>query len=320
MKRISLLLCAALLLAGCSDDDCPSCPGSQDPPEPTLDNIWPHADGTRWTYDLRYAVHDGPEPSEDVPPLPTMEELHAALQQPVDTPQQTLDSGLYRLEFDGEITSETGVTGQDLVESVYAPVGGERSMRWEPARYEERFLQLVARFRPDLREAIGGGAGEVPTAPDKELDEMGTLYFLGAYVFAAEDTGYYGYGDVSTGHAWSYLEGDLTPGSSWSLELLGGGSDLWLHGQIWSVGEQEIGGQVHPEAVTVLYVVDLGVQQEADDEGNLIGMTRSYMSGITVFAPGVGPVACTERHVFAGGGPLGGPSLITESRCILVGR
>jgi len=317
MKRFLFILLATSLLSGCSDDDCPSCPQSPDPAAPALDNIWPHADGERWTYDLQYAVHEGLAPSEEPPPLPTMAALHAALRQPVTPPQQSLDTGLYRLEFAGEITSETGITGQDLVETVYAPIAGETVLRSAARRHEESFLALVARLRPDLRATIAERWGVRPGVADKSLADMGTLFFLGAYVFAAEDTGYYGYGDVSTDHTWAYLEGDLTPGSSWSLELLGGGSDLWLHGRIWSVGEQEIGGRVHTNAVEVMYLVDLGVQQEVDEQGNILGRARSYMYGTTLFVPDVGPVACVERHVFAGNELLGEPSQITETRCTL---
>ncbi len=176
-----------------------------------------------------------------------MADLHAALGQPVATPEPSLDTGLHRLEF-----------------------AGEAVLRSAARRQEERFLEVVARLRPDLRATIAERWGVLPGVADR------------------------------------------------SLELLGGGSDLWLHGQIWPVGEQEIGGRVHADAVEVMYLVDLGVQQEVDEGGDLLASVRSYMDGTTVFVPDVGPVACIERHVFAGSGLFEEPSQITESRCVRV--
>ena len=56
MKTRSLLV---LLMAGvflmtvsaCRDDD-------HDGVWPTMSNIWPHADGTSWTYEMDYAEYD----------------------------------------------------------------------------------------------------------------------------------------------------------------------------------------------------------------------------------------------------------------------
>ncbi|MEZ4388844.1 MAG: hypothetical protein R3D98_14970 [Candidatus Krumholzibacteriia bacterium] len=319
-NRILSILLAVLFLAACSDDDCADCPEQPGDLEPTLDNIWPHADGTTWTYDLRYDVHEGPVPADEVPPLPTMAELHAALQAPVAEDLLSSDLGLYRLQFDGMVTTDTDITAQNLVETIYAPVGDVRTVVAEPRDRQDRFLRLVARVRPDLRSLLAERFGF--SAPDaaKSLDEVGTIFFLGAYAFAAEDTGYYGYGDVSVDHTWTYIEGDLAPGTSWSLELLGGGSDLWLYGQVWSVGDQEVAGATYANAVEYMYVVDLGIQEEVDEEGNLLGSIRSYMYGATVFVPGVGPVACQERHVFGGSADLQDdePTRIFNHRCTLV--
>ena len=289
---LALALLLVIPLLGCGDDDDPTCPDTGDDPTPTLANIWPHADGTGWIYDLQSSLYAPAEGTGDAPPLPTMEELHAAAQLPVTEDLLEREDGLYRLLFDGPITSDTGITGQDLVESVYMPV--EETKR--AAAATDPLLPLLYRVRPDLRPRLAAVVD-----PEKALLEVPDgLYFMGAYVFAAEDTGYYGYGDINTQHAWTYLEGDLQPGDTWTLQLVPGiTDDIWLHGRIWSVGDWSDGRRTWSNAVECLYLVDMGLARQTDEQGNLIATYRQYMYGITVFVPTVGPVSCLERRVLA---------------------
>jgi len=318
-KRIALICVLAFALAGCSDDDdCPECPGPPEPPEPTLGNIWPHADGTSWIYDLEYGHYAGLAIDDEEPPLPSMEDLHAALQEPVDTEELSLDLGLYRLRFDGEVTTESGAVGQDLVETFYGEVDLTLRAADDARSVEQRFLRTLARVRPDLRPAIQARLGG-EMAGTKDLAAATAPFFLGAYAFAYEDSGYYGYGDLNTEHAWTYLEGDLSVGSEFALQLVSDlTDDVWLYGRIWSIEDREIAGVTWSHALESMYVVDLGVQIVTDDEGNQIGYFRSYMYGTTIFVPDVGPVACHERHVLAPDDILQDPVAgIEEYRCVL---
>jgi hypothetical protein len=313
---ILFILAAALLMVGCDDDD-PTCPEPEGTPTPTLANIWPHADGTSWLYDLTVASYEPYPALEDTVPLPSMDELYALLAAPVTEDLLNHEEGLYRLQFDGEITTDTGITGQDLVETYYAPLDGLNGAD-KGAEAADPLLSFLYQTRPDLRDNIIAHVG-----PEKEfLDESGTIFFLSAYVFSAEESGIYGYGDVTTGPAWTYLEGDLEPGSSWSLQLVPGvADDIWLYGQVRSVGDWTEGDRTWNNAVECFYLVDLGLQAQTTEGGDLLGVYQSYMIGVTVFVPGVGPVACHERHVLApfddnlGEAEDGG---IFEFRCLLV--
>jgi hypothetical protein len=300
MRSVIVILGIFLLLAaaGCNDDDCDD--GLTTPPadQPTMANIWPHADGNDWVYDLEFNVHAAQEAVDPVPPLPTMAELHTALGQPIATEQISSDPGLYRLTFEGNVTTDTGVTGQNLVERVYDVVWEERKSA-SPAG-DDDFLRTLARSRPDLRPAIAERLGLPAESLDKSLDEAGHLFFLGAYAFAAEDSGYFGYGDLNTQHAWVYLEGDLEVGSTFSLQLVPDlTDDVWLYGEIWSVGDREVGGVQYANVVECMYLVDMGIANVTDAYGNPEGEFRSYMYGVTLFVPELGPVACQERRIVA---------------------
>ena len=75
------------------DDDCIDCPPADLPPEPTLANIWPHAEGTQWVYDFDFNQYAGPDLTDPPPPLPSLADLHAALQLPIPTDLIEADEG-----------------------------------------------------------------------------------------------------------------------------------------------------------------------------------------------------------------------------------
>lgn len=292
-RYLPLVFLAGLLLGGCNDDDCPQCPDGET--APTLANLWPHADGNRWIYDGQLALYPGPEISEFPPELPSLAQLHAALQEPVSGQPDSLDVGLYRLAFQGTLTTDSGMTAQDLTETWYVAAGPTRS-----APRDRDFLHLLATVRPDLRGKIASLQGLPPGNSGKSLPPDHEPYFLSAYAFACEDSGYYGYGDLDRRHAWTYLAGDLSPGSEFSLQLVPAlADDIWLHGRIWSVGAYSQDGHTWPNAVEVMYRVDLGLNEEVDENGDPLGYSRPLMYGVTVFVPEVGPVASLERHELA---------------------
>lgn len=297
-RLIPLILLAGLLVAGCNDDDCPQCPAPVS--APTLANIWPHADGTSWVYDGQLALYPGPEVSETPAELPSMAELHAALQDPVPGQPDSLDTGLYRLAFAGNLTTDSGMTAQDLTETWYVEAAPSKSLWAAPADRDRDFLRLLAGARPDLRVKMASLYGLGPEEPGKVLPPGHDPYFLSAYAFAYEDSGYYGYGDLDQRHAWAYLAGDLSVGSEFSIQLVPAlADDIWLYGRIWSVGTYAQDGHTWTNAVEVMYLVDLGLQEEVDENGDPLGYSRPLMYGVTVFVPEVGPVACLERHELA---------------------
>jgi hypothetical protein len=131
---IILGLLGACLLS-CNDKDnpkCPVCPGDSSV-EPTLDNIWPNADSTAWTYAI--TQRQWPDSmtaglyanAEDVPPAPAIDEIRDSLwvQDVGDSVHTVL--GTYRLQFLGRVTTESGAEAQFLSDVVYAEADGSSS-------------------------------------------------------------------------------------------------------------------------------------------------------------------------------------------------
>jgi len=296
-KRLALLCLLPLLLVGCNDEDCPDCP---DPaPMPTMSNLWPHADGTGWIYDLDYEMYPAPPATDPVvQPMPSMAELHDALAT-VPAGDPIMDrQGLYRLRFEGEVTTESGVTAQNLVGTIYDPDEPSLTLTSGAADGERRLLRLIAAARPDLRGRILDKLGETESAL-KDVARFSNFYFLNGYAFAFEDSGYYGYGDLNPRHSWVYLEGDLDVGSEFSMQLVPElMDDIWLYGQVWSIADRVVAGIAWQNVLECMYAIDLGVAVATDENGEPIGEYRSFIYGATLYAPGTGPIASRERWVF----------------------
>lgn len=296
-----VLICLLGFLCSCSDDDdCPTCPGEI---TPSLNNLWPHEDGTDWAYDFQFKYHEGLVDPELT--LPTMEVLHEKLLSAVDTDLISHDQGIYRQTFDGMFTTESGVEAQNLEVIIYSDVNDqERALD----RRTDNLLDLVFQARPDLREAIVQRTGrDMLDISAKSLDEAGELFFLSPYAFAAEDSGYFAYGDISTQHAWVFLTDELSVGSEFSMQLVPGlADDIWLYGKVWSVGDFMVDDVTMPNAQECMYVIDMGIQEQVDEHGNPLAIGRAYSYGRTVFVPEVGPVYCQERRVLVGDEQMGG--------------
>lgn len=287
MKRfvIFLLVISLLIpLTACNDDDeCPTCPDAT--PQPTMANIWPHEDGTAWTFEGEARRSEVPIPTKAAE-LPTMEDLHEALSEPLPGIVTDVLEGLYKIEFDGMITTQSGATGQNMVETMFV----------EADDSPDPLLALVARARPDLRPAIAARYG---VGAKEYTRVVASPYFLGGYCFSAEENGYYGYGDVDQNHSWVYLEGDVAVGTEFSLQLVPAlAGDVWLYGEVWSLGDRTVNGVDYENVLEVMYLVDLGEAQVTDESGTTIGTHHPYIYGNSFFVPELGPVAGVERRVF----------------------
>lgn len=291
---LALLLAPVVLpTAGCDDTDCPQCPPVDPPtPDPTIANVWPHADGDTWIHDLQVRGYEGDpaevlDPEEPVPPLPDLETLYARLQAPVTRPPLGASAGLYRLSFDGEVTTDAGVTAQHLREELFDASWVKRPLAPHPDRLRARILAA----RPDLR-------ARRPAAGKELGDELQAPLLMGGYAFAAAADGLYGYGDLNDDYSWVYLESDLTVGHEFSMQLVPDlADDVWLHGRIWSVGDLTIGGRTHEKCVECFYAIDLGVVEATDEGGQVIGRWRPLILGVVHYAPTLGPVACEQMDI-----------------------
>lgn len=294
---LTLALVSVLILAAAcdDDDDCVDCPPPTEAPDPTMANIWPHDDGTAWTFDIEYREVLPPADPDKAGEIPSMEELHAALQDTLAGEVLGEGDGLFRFAFDGMVTTESEATGQNVVETIYVEMPGRpvnsgngNNSGMDPV------LAMIARARPDLRSKILARYG----LDEKALDELFPPMFLGGYAFAYEDTGYFGYGDLDQEHSWVYLEGDLSVGSEFSLQLVPSlADDIWLYGQVWSIADQTVGGRTFENVVEYMYLIEMGETEIADDNGNALGSAFPYNYGYTFYAPEVGPISGVERHV-----------------------
>lgn len=291
---IVALTAAVFLAAACSDDDeCVNCP-EVGLPKISMANIWPHLDGTVWTFGMEYRELDFP-PSTEVKSgkVPSMETLHEWLSEPMEGMVLNEAHLTYEFALNGMITTGFGIQAQRVIENFYPELPGSDAGS-SPQGGDDRLLALIAQARPDLREEISSRYG----LDEKALEARYNLLFLGGYAFAYEDSGYYSYGEVDRRHSRIYLEGDLSVGSEFSMQLAPSlDNDIWLHGKIWSVGRRTVNGTVYPRVLECMYVLDFGETYYRTAYGGSYGPYYPYYYGHSFFVPGVGPVAGIERRV-----------------------
>jgi hypothetical protein len=296
MLRRGTLVLALLALGGCRGDDAAG-------PRATLDNLWPSADGTFWTYEMRERNWDldlelYPDPAQ-VPPPPTLDEIVALLEDhPTGEPIEEREL-LYRVEFDGVITTESGATGQHLVSEI-TDVPGARLLGASSAPGRALLSRIFA-ARPDLREALGAerrlAAGDFETVPAEPL-------FVSGYAWEKTFDWIGGYGDLDTELSWKYLEADLGTGHEFVFQLVPSVTDnIFLHFRILGRRSVETGVGTIPSAVECLYLVDFGIFELTDENGVVLGYGASYEYGTVLYAPEIGPVASYERRLVARGSP-----------------
>ena len=297
--RLSFALCLAILLAGCGRDAAPTAPQAASvslesaslavTKSGKLDDLWPNDNGHSWSYDLRYnqapfgilpfpRVYPTPE---QVPPVPKPEDVVSYLGEIL--PVGTLETADYGLAFDGMTTTQSGATGQNLVETAELTKGTRTKF---VSDFRARFLAQVARARPDLRNAIRALDDTIP--PEVYFTPL--LLHGGAWEKTAEYIGTYG--DLDRDLAWLYLKADTRQGATFRLQLIKEiASDVYLNG--WIVPRRL--RDSHGKAVQVIYVIDYGISQATDQSGNLIGYLASTTYGSVTYVPGIGPVSSVER-------------------------
>jgi len=253
---------------------------------PLLADAWPHDDGRGWSYETTITEYEPDTTAGADDALPTFAEAHAALEVPWDIDVVSAEATFYHLLFDGMVTTESGATGQNLEAWLDRADSGKGVERCDG---ERALLGRLAMVRPGL-----AAAGRLDKTAFASLGPL----LLNGYAFAFEDTGYYGYGDLDLRHSWAYLVRSLRPGTEFVQQLVPAlADDIWLHGRIWSVQDRTIGGARYRDVVECVSIVDMGLQEVVDEQGNPLGEGRSYMYGRVFYAPDVGPVAFQERSV-----------------------
>jgi hypothetical protein len=282
-------------------------PGVPGPPSALYSSIWPHEDGTGWSYRVTGRSWDQPPPvfyssPEDVPVL-TMKEAIRALRKDPTGPNPETSTGSYRLQFNGSVTTMSGVTRQNLEETLVPDVGvmpqpgptssGTQASVAIAQSAGPAFLQLLRRARPDLANKIGLRASSLATQ-SAAASLRPTL--LHGYAWEQTDQWIGTYGDLNQQIAWIFLTPDLRPGSGFSLQLVPElANDVFLYAQV--IGWRSVGTDAgtFPHALEVAYLVDFGVSQATDQDGDPLGYSRSYLYGTIDYVAGVGPVHSYER-------------------------
>ncbi len=279
-----------------------------------LDALWPNEDGRRWDYQLVMTGRDPIEPTlyptpADVPPAPPLAVLLPLLggkgkergEEPPLPPEWMRITGPYALQFEGQITTLSGVTTQNLREHLQL---GPGAARMPAADWRTRFLARLAQARPDLRARLGMSAlGQEPRA----------LFVLPLFVhgYAWQKTASYigTYGDLDTLLAWKFLGADVTPGASFVFQLVPSlASDVFLTAWVVPRGEQRR-LQGYSRELQVVYEVDYGVTTAMSPEGGSLGYMRLIDYGSVIYVPGVGPVEALERFY----APSDAPEAITSA-------
>src|SRR5262245_16311308 len=302
--RIPLLSLAAIsiVLAGCGHETAPTAPEASLAPQSMqagaiavpmaqskLDGLWPNEDGRSWSYVYRFEHNEFSMPTlyptkEEVPDAPTPEEILPLLETSPDF--ATVENGIYGLVFQGQTTTASGATGQNLVESL-GPAGGA-SGRIAPS-FRERLLARLTRVRPDMR----GRIATLSARPD-DLDQLPLLIHGGAWEKTLEHIGTYG--DVDRELAWQFLGADTKQGATFTFQLVPSlADDVFL--TAWVVPHRLRSEGSKGRAVEVAYVIDYGISDARGPSGEPLGYSHAVGYGTVTYVPGVGPIAAIERPI-----------------------
>jgi hypothetical protein len=329
---VLLTLVAFVLIAGCSDNKCtePYCCSEK----ATLDNIWPNEDQTSWTfaYKFRSWDYDGwtlYQDEDSVPPAPSMDEAlillfgHGIGENPIRL------FGTYGLQFDGDTTTLSGVTAQNLRETLI-PAGngiltGLSTQVHEEARQVDPLLLRLAVARPDLRDRIAnliGPGGEAAvmqaeymlkarTGGDNSTvggftDPFAEPLFIHGYAWRKTSEWIGTYGDVDTLLAWKFLEADLVPGHEFTHQLVPSlADDVVLHCRVLPMTKLKTPAGVFVNALECLYMIDFGVTRVLSPQSDESGWARLFEYGVAIYVPTVGPVYSYHRMMVDAANPDG---------------
>jgi hypothetical protein len=267
--------------------------------------IWPHEDGRAWAYHLTSRSWDQPPPvlyptPGDVPTISMDDVIRLLATEPTGTNLET-STGSYGLQFNGSVTTLTGVTRQNLQETLEqsaAATASSRAASSVAASAGPAFMQLLYRARPDIARKMGSSVSDMATRA-ATTSATATVFhptLLHGYAWEQTDQWIGTYGDLNQQIAWIFLTPDLRPGSEFTLQLVPElADDVFLHARIlgWKSVETEAG--TFHRALDVAYLVDFGVTEITDFNGNTLGYVGDDLFGTVDYVVGVGPVRSYER-------------------------
>lgn len=306
LAALLLVMAGALAGFGPCDTERVVGPGGGGTAKPSaMSRLWPNEDGRTFDYAVtdRALTGGAPKlfPTPAAVPEVTMSQVAALLGVPPAIEPGTGSDYAFRLRFEGDMTTQSGVRTQNLVESlplVMAPLRGG----------EAEFLARLARARPDLRARIARYAPlattlAVPAYPN----------FIHGYGFLKGPQWIGSYGDVDTVLAWKFLESNVSVGHTFQQQLVPSlADDVFLKARVARTLSYAVPGRgTVRNCLEVHYLIDYGIMEWADQSGTITGYTRWIDYGRVIYAPDVGPVLDEERRgAFAGTPPSPGNYLL----------
>jgi hypothetical protein len=254
---------------------------------PSMDALWPNADGRSWTYAQHYENLEGGEP-------------------------QVVDNRT-RIFFDGMVVAPVGIDAQYLRQVL---VSGPAPAIALEAKLSDPLLRQVWVARPDLREKISAA---VDLAPCPQFHPAGAYAILlngeFAYRKTADEIAAWRCNLANT-RSWLWLISDVSIGKTFTLQLIPDLSDnVFLHGMVAAIEPVTVPAGSFENAVRVDYVIDYGMSFCVDEPGNTTGTNRSETRGYVHYVPDVGPVDSFEEFIpyaelngTCGSGQVGQPS------------
>ena len=318
MKTAIAVLCVVLaLMIGCDDDeDCVNCPGPA--PSPTLQNVWPNADSSSWTYDYQMRQWEAdvtiyPTRAQVPTTSPSWTEIFDLCESHAPQTPFAITDRVYTMKFNGMTTTGAGVTAQNL-ETALEVVGGANAGQIAAARTPALLRRLYA-ARPDLREKILSSLGQISendragwstiSGAPAQIEEFPILVHGGPWEKASNYIGTY-YNDVVR-LAWKFLTSNLFTGSEFSYQLMPNfAEDLVLHCRVYRRMTVTAPAGTFQQALDCLYWLDYGITTVTDVYGDPKGYIRTYGYGRVIYAPTVGPVHSYERWGVEPGDPPSG--------------
>jgi hypothetical protein len=289
--RLSCLLAVAVstLSLACGDETDP-----HPPLDLTLETLWPHADGAGWSYEvtswsggISMNVYDS---RDEVPPVPAFDVIASMVTEDLGAtrgdPPVERAHGVFRLEFEGESSTLTGMTGQNLRATEFYEREWSAPRRVAP---DESFLSSLAIARPDLRHLFG-----VPADPRNLRQPFSPLLVHGG-VWEQTSRAIVTHSDVDTIPGWEFLEAPIAIGRAFRYQLVRPlADDVYLLARYESAGRFMTTTGIYERTLQVLYIVDYGISDTGDVDG---GYYRLFDYGIVVYAPEVGPIFAYERKL-----------------------
>ncbi len=233
--------------------------------QPTLDSLWPNANGLRWDYEI--TIHDWLDGN-----LFT-----------TDTARMTLAD-----------TVETAGGTAQVLHATHAPLPFPAALALAPL---DPILRRVWRARPDLRGAIAARYGGVKVASNA----WWPLLLQGCYFMKSDTTidMWQTEPTLPSEVIWRYLKSPLVVGATFELELIPSLNDsVFLRGTVVALDATvSTRDTTFANAVRMRYVVDYGWGACTNDEGDSLGACHYETRGLVHYVPNVGPVDMLEDFV-----------------------